>query len=167
MGFGSINCNSCCIDQCFVWLYWLVDVYLDNTYIGLVCSFLDWNYWFGERNSQVRLFFILYLMWFVTVLLVFTNNARAHPRPPKYIAKAIRQAFGFEYFREALHVSWCESRFRLNATNGQYRGLFQLGAPERQIYGHGPTALQQSNAASRYFRASGKDWSPWDSRCRP
>lgn len=77
---------------------------------------------------------------------------------------AIRVVFR-ERAGEALAVARCESRLDIRATNGQYRGLFQMGASERRIYGHGSTALEQARAAHRYFVASGRDWSPW--QCRP
>ena len=66
---------------------------------------------------------------------------------------------------EALAVSWCESKWYVWATNGQYRGLFQMGSSERAQYGHGPGAWAQSRAAYRYYVDSGRDWSPWS--CRP
>ncbi len=67
--------------------------------------------------------------------------------------------------REALAVSRCESGLQTAAQNGQYLGLFQMGTNERQLFGHGPSALEQARAAYRYFVASGRDWSPWS--CQP
>lgn len=78
--------------------------------------------------------------------------------------EAIRYVFG-RYFTQALAVARCESGLFTGATNGQYRGLFQMGSSERALYGHGVTALAQAQAAHRYFVASGKDWSPWE--CKP
>jgi len=77
---------------------------------------------------------------------------------------AIRVVFG-EYADQALAVSSCESGHSINAHNGQYLGLFQMGESERRIYGHGNTAYEQALAANRYFVASGRDWSPWS--CKP
>lgn len=77
---------------------------------------------------------------------------------------AIRFVFR-EYAAQALVVARCESGYRTSATNGQYRGIFQMGSPERARFGHGETALEQARAAYRYFVASGRDWSPW--QCRP
>ena len=85
-------------------------------------------------------------------------SLNAHPR------KAICHVFK-HYCGEALRVARCESRFSTTAQNGQYLGLFQMGASERRLYGHGPTALQQSHAAHTYFVRSGRDWSPWS--CKP
>jgi hypothetical protein len=76
----------------------------------------------------------------------------------------IRYVFG-PYGDQAVAVSWCESTHRTTAANGQYLGLFQMGSSERATYGHGSTALVQSQAAHRYFVASGSDWSPWE--CKP
>ena len=78
--------------------------------------------------------------------------------------KAICHVFG-SYCRQALQVARCESGYRTNAENGQYRGLFQMGSSERQLFGHGGSALQQARAAYRYFVRSGRDWSPWS--CKP
>jgi len=85
-------------------------------------------------------------------------SLNAHPR------QAICAVFK-DYCGEALRVAHCESRFSTTAQNGQYLGLFQMGTSERRLYGHGPTALQQSHAAHVYFVRSGRDWSPWS--CKP
>jgi hypothetical protein len=78
--------------------------------------------------------------------------------------KAICHVFG-SYCAQALQVARCESGYSVDARNGQYRGLFQMGASARQLFGHGETALQQARAAYRYFVRSGRDWSPWS--CKP
>ncbi len=79
-------------------------------------------------------------------------------------AKAICHVFG-PYCKQALQVARCESGYRTTAQNGQYRGLFQMGSSERQLFGHGVSALAQAQAAYRYFVRSGRDWSPWS--CKP
>jgi hypothetical protein len=79
-------------------------------------------------------------------------------------AKAICHVFG-SYCKQALHVARCESGVHTSAQNGQYRGLFQMGSNERQLFGHGESALVQARAAYRYFVRSGRDWSPWS--CKP
>jgi hypothetical protein len=84
---------------------------------------------------------------------------RAGPR------KAICHVFGSRYCGQALRVARCESRLRIDASNGQYRGLFQMGASERRRFGHGSSAYVQASAAHRYFVVSGRDWSPWS--CKP
>jgi hypothetical protein len=90
------------------------------------------------------------------------GSARIHATSP---TDAIRQAFGPRYWREAISVARCESGLVVGAQNGQYLGLFQMGSSERSIYGHGSSAWAQARAASRYFVASGRDWSPWS--CKP
>ena len=82
--------------------------------------------------------------------------------PPK---AAICHVFGRRHCREALAVSWCESRHSTTAQNGQYLGLFQMGSYERDVFGHGSTALTQARAAHRYFVLTDRDWSPWS--CKP
>jgi hypothetical protein len=77
---------------------------------------------------------------------------------------AIMLVFG-ERAAEAFRVVACESGFSTTARNGQYLGMFQMGEWERRTFGHGDTALEQAQAAYRYFVASGYDWSPWT--CRP
>ncbi len=79
-------------------------------------------------------------------------------------AKAICHVFG-PYCGEALQVARCESGYSDEAQNGQYLGLFQMGTSERRLFGHGETALEQAQAAYRYFVRSGRDWSPWS--CKP
>ncbi len=84
----------------------------------------------------------------------------------KQPAKAICYVFGV-YCQQALAVASCESghAYSINAHNGQYLGMFQMGSSERATYGHGDTPLEQALAAHRYFIDSGKDWSPWS--CKP
>lgn len=85
----------------------------------------------------------------------------AHKSPSN--AHVIKHVFG-KYGAQAVRVAHCESRLQTTARNGQYLGLFQMGAWERRNYGHGPTALEQARAAFRYFKATGSDWSPWSCR---
>ena len=80
--------------------------------------------------------------------------------PPR---RAICAVFGSDC-RAAVAVAWCESRLSTTAENGQYLGLFQMGATARRLYGHGPTAHEQAIAAHRYYVDSGRDWSPWSCR---
>ena len=77
---------------------------------------------------------------------------------------AICDVFG-RYCRQAVAVAWCESRLTTTAQNGQYLGLFQMGSSERRLFGHGPAATDQAEAAHTYFVRSGRDWSPWS--CKP
>ena len=78
--------------------------------------------------------------------------------------KAICHVFG-SYCRQALQVARCESGVQTTAQNGQYLGLFQMGSTERRTFGHGESAIEQAQAAYRYFVRSGRDWSPWS--CKP
>lgn len=84
--------------------------------------------------------------------------------PAAVIKATICAVFG-TWCGQALEVARCESHFDVHARNGQYLGLFQMGARERARYGHGWTAGIQARAAFRYFVDSGRDWSPWT--CRP
>lgn len=88
------------------------------------------------------------------------HRLNAHP------TRAIAWVFG-PYAAQALAVSSCETggTFDVNATNGQYLGLFQMGEYARARYGHGPTALEQAIAARAYFVESGRTWGPWS--CKP
>jgi hypothetical protein len=95
-------------------------------------------------------------------LLARQETRRKADAPPRV---AICDVFGRRHCKQAISVSWCESRHRTTARNGQYLGLFQMGWSERRIYGHGSTARRQALAAHRYFVASGRDWSPWS--CKP
>jgi hypothetical protein len=100
------------------------------------------------------------------VLQVHRLERRLAYRPIPEPILAIRLVFG-RYADQAISVSSCETggTFDTDAANGQYRGLFQMGSYARSAYGHGQSALEQAQAAFRYFVASGKDWSPWS--CQP
>jgi len=108
------------------------------------------------------------LLVLLVVVLALVNLvlwiADAHARASSGVTRAICATFG-PYCGQALRVSWCESRWNVWARNGQYLGLFQMGARERARYGHGTGAWAQSRAALRYFVASGRTWRPWS--CKP
>ena len=80
-------------------------------------------------------------------------------------ARAIMVVFG-KYGSQAVAVAKCESGLTITARNGQYLGLFQMGAYARARYGHHyHSPWGQARAAYRYFIDSGRDWSPWS--CKP
>lgn len=117
-------------------------------------------------DPDARFWVLVLVVVAIVVVLMLAVRASAESIAAKQ-ARArpiICRVFG-PYCREALAVSWCESRWYVWATNGQYRGLFQMGSWERRTFGHGPGAWAQARAARRYFVASGRDWSPWS--CRP
>lgn len=117
----------------------------------------------GLRNT-------VFLVLFVIVVIFAIGTAPADSSPNRIAAMQLRakpiicKVFG-PYCKQALRVSWCESRHYKWAVNGQYRGIWQMGEWERKTYGHGPGAWAQTRAAWRYFVASGRDWSPWE--CKP
>lgn len=71
----------------------------------------------------------------------------------------IRRVFGRKQGRTAVRVAFCESRLDPRATNGQYRGVFQMGRTERARFGHGRTVVEQARAAKAYYDVAG--WRPW------
>jgi hypothetical protein len=85
---------------------------------------------------------------------------RRAARPASVICQVFRSHCG-----QALQVARCESGFSTSAANGEYLGLFQMGASARRLFGHGASAEVQAKAAYRYFVTSGQDWSPWS--CKP
>ena len=102
---------------------------------------------------------------FIILTSLLSVSTRAYARSSRETVRAaITQVFG-RYAQQALHVAWCESRWRTDAHNGQYLGLFQMGTFARGKFGHGHGAWAQARAAYRYFVYSGRDWSPWT--CRP
>ena len=112
------------------------------------------------------------MRWIVAIVLALALAAPAQSAQSDRIAKqqagakvAICKVFG-SYCKQALAVSWCESRWYVWAGNGQYLGLFQMGSYARSRYGHHTTnAWKQARYAYRYFVDSGRDWSPWE--CKP
>lgn len=103
----------------------------------------------------------------ITAAWVSPTLEAGQPAPgdlTRSVPAVICQVFGPRYCGEAKRVAWCESRWSTTAQNGQYLGIFQMGSWERRTYGHGSGAWAQSRAALRYFRASGRDWSPWSCR---
>lgn len=79
--------------------------------------------------------------------------------PEAYAEKVIREVW-VEDPEKAISVARCESHFHTWATNGQYRGIFQMGTSERAKYGGSSSDVrEQVEAAHRYYLAAG--WRPW------
>lgn len=99
------------------------------------------------------------------VALVAVTEARALT-PRQQAVVAIRQVFG-RYADQAIRVVACETggTYSVTARNGDYVGLFQFGSYARSTYGFGWTAIAQTRAAWRYFKASGYRWTAWS--CKP
>lgn len=117
----------------------------------------------GLRNTAFGILFVIAIIW--AIAAAQAEGATSHIAAMQARARPIIcKVFG-PYCQQALRVSWCESRHYKWAVNGQYRGLFQMGSWERRTYGDKPGAWAQSRAALAYFRASGRDWSPWS--CKP
>lgn|SRR4051794_26285722 len=95
--------------------------------------------------------------------LAFAASASATISSPG-AARAICTTFG-RYCSQALRVASCESHMYVYAHNGQYLGMFQMGAYARARYGHSYDVWGQARAAYRYFRDSGYSWGPW--QCKP
>ena len=72
---------------------------------------------------------------------------------------------------QAFEVAGCETgdTYNIWASNGQYKGLFQMGESERERYGHGWNPWAQSKAAHKYYLVAedywGWGWTPWE--CQP
>jgi hypothetical protein len=76
------------------------------------------------------------------------------------VPQIICAVFGSECSK-ALSVAACESRYSTGAANGQYFGLFQMGASERARFGGSSLdPWDQARAAYRYWQLAG--WSPWE-----
>lgn len=97
---------------------------------------------------------------------ILTPVAQAGLSPAQWQAhNAILQVWGHNARgRIGLRIAWCESTWRTWAANGSHLGLFQMGGPERRIYGHGSGAMTQARAALRYYFVSGL--SPWNASRR-
>ncbi len=116
------------------------------------------------RRRERRAIVFLALILLIAGLLILAEQARARPPIPPAIYKAVRHEWRTPAERrKAFDVVACETgnTYNLQATNGQYLGIFQLGARERRICGHGPTARAQARAARCWYDKTGGDWSPW------
>ncbi len=123
-----------------------------------------------EPPTPLERAFIVICTVIVTALIctvAFTSEAKADTRVASCTsishtmnrrACIIRGVFGSEG-RKAVSVAWCESKLDPAASNGQYKGVFQMGSRERRRFGHGRTVLAQAIAAKRYHNVSG--WHPW------
>jgi hypothetical protein len=112
------------------------------------------------RNAQLRVHQLARTISVLRAKIRHRDARRLDALPPR---KAICSVFG-SYCRQAVAVAQCESGLSTTAQNGQYLGLFQMGSYERQLFGHGSSAMDQAAAAHRYFVRSGRDWSPWSCR---
>jgi hypothetical protein len=93
------------------------------------------------------------------------HKAANQTHPPKRGTQAktawvICQTWPKKTCHKALNIAHCESRLNRHATNGQYKGIFQLGHHERKTYGHHPSNIwTQTHAAYTYYTISG--FTPW------
>jgi hypothetical protein len=117
------------------------------------------------RRREKRAIAFLALVLFIGGLAILAEQARAaRPPVPAPIFKAVRAEWRSPADRrKAFDVVACETgnTYDLEAANGQYLGIFQMGSRERRICGHGPTARAQARAARCWFDKTGADWSPW------
>jgi len=113
----------------------------------------------GRVQRRVVAFMVVCL---VLAALLLAGPGKARPRVPGPVFSAVRAEWKTRAERvEAFDVIACETGGRYNPTarNGQYLGLFQMGARERARFGHGPSARAQAHSAHAYFLVSG--WGPW------
>lgn len=112
----------------------------------------------GQEQRRVVLFVIVCL--FIASCLLWVTDAHARPPVPPRVFVAVRAAWHERAERvQAFNVAWCESRYKTTARNGQFLGLFQMGAWARARYGHGTTAVAQARRAHAYWADVG--WAPW------
>lgn len=106
----------------------------------------------------------------VALLLAAPAQAASPPPPPNPIAHLIHYVWKADA-PAAKRVAWCESRWNRRATNGQYKGIFQLSlgirhwARNRHPHWHDVayTPWENIRAARMWFNRYG--WAPWS--CRP
>jgi len=112
-------------------------------------------------NRLLYLAIIIIAIVFITS--IGTSVAESSPRRGtiEYRKTIIRKVFG-KHGRDAIKIAYCESGIRPWASNGQYKGIFQMGSHERKTYGHGSGTWAQARAAKKYFVASGSSWGPWE-----
>jgi hypothetical protein len=112
-----------------------------------------------------------YMAWQVKTAEGAVKRACAKPSQAKWLRlpveyphfyRALKIHFGRSW-REAAIVAYGEGSWHPFATNGQYRGTFQMGEWARSRFGHSHTLPGQVKYAARYWRTSG--WSGWE--CKP
>jgi hypothetical protein len=114
-------------------------------------------------KTRLAVAFLAACLLAVGLLMVLSKSAAAaRPAVPPPVFKAVRAYWKTAPQRiQAFDVIACETggAYNTNARNGQYLGMFQMGAWARARYGHGTTARAQARAAYMYWRDSG--WSGW------
>lgn len=106
----------------------------------------------------------------IVVLGVVLATPAAHALSKQEVIRRVFAREGPSVALQAVHVAGCESAgdptgrvLRPWATNGQYLGLFQLGAPVRERFLRGPWfgAWANARAALALWRSSGRSWQQW------
>jgi hypothetical protein len=120
-----------------------------------------------QQRFEYRWIYHIQVHWARTSLKIASANLRklTQTSVARYsytgsIPRLICSVFGSDCTM-ALRVAYRESRYSIYASNGQYKGIFQMGSAERARFatiGYS-TAYQQIVAAHNYFLVSG--WSPW------
>lgn len=86
------------------------------------------------------------------------------PREYPQLKKALWVVFGPRW-KEAAIVSYGESTWHRYATNGQYKGYFQMGFYERSSTGWNWSLYGQLRAAKKWNDRTGGRWGKWS--CKP
>ena len=100
------------------------------------------------------------------MLICPSESAAAPAPPPNPVKLTIREVFPHHY-KAAQRVAYCESHYDPRATNGQYRGIFQLSSSWRSYFRRlhprwhdvAYTVRQNVRAAHAIYRSHG--WQPW------
>lgn len=129
----------------------------------------------APRKARRRRLGIAVLLCIIGVTLGLARDAHGmrrvrQPYPGPGASPTLEQAIALTWpdalHAQALNVGWCESRGKPTATNGRYRGLFQIGPREWAKYGDGNNIfdpVDNAAAAFRYYTDAG--WKPWE--CAP
>jgi hypothetical protein len=106
---------------------------------------------------------------------IFAETSLHHNKRVAHLAINVAFCGRGHYFcrlgKQAWAVAGCETGQTYNrfASNGQYKGIFQMGTNERAQFGFAWNVWEQAKSAKRYFnyslRINGYGWRPWS--CLP
>jgi hypothetical protein len=116
---------------------------------------------------------VVWVLCALSIWLLVSSHAygmgsvgKRYPGTAPRLEEWIAATWPVELVDEAISVAWCESTGKPTASNGQYRGLFQMGRREWARYGNGKSAYDPiANSKGAYLLYLDRGWRPWE--CQP
>jgi len=120
-----------------------------------------------KQKASALVFIVSYILLVVFMMSPLTSNAATLPSVQNASVTTLIERYGYgeglsDYEVSKLKsIAWCESTYQPWVSNGQYRGLFQMGYTEFATYGDGDIFNAQDNIRSAIRLYQSRGFQPW------